>query len=46
MLYRSMLMLETAADTVSVQGGINQAEADSKQKDTDQETNCLLEKQL
>lgn len=39
MLHPSMLMLETAADIVSVQGGINQTEADSKQKDTDQETN-------
>lgn len=46
MLYPSMLTLEAAADTVSVQGGINQAEADSKQRDTDQETNCLLEMQL
>lgn len=34
-------MLKTAADAVSV---IYQAEADPKQKDTDQKTKCVLEK--
>lgn len=42
----ALVMLETAADAVSVQGGIYQAETDPKQKDTDQKTKCLLEKQF
>lgn len=40
----ALLMLETAADAVSVQGGIYQAEANPKQRDTDQKKKCLLEK--
>lgn len=39
-------MVETAADKVNVQRGINQAKTDSKQKDTDQETNYILKKQF